>query len=260
MAEHVIEIPKFERRVMMIRLVGDRPLLVNNKMSAAWRMDETYGPGPKRPPKEKPIPDELFSGTFYTMPSSPWKMSMLGEEQVFPKLDGSDSLFGIPASGVKKCLQKGIRPTGLSDNITVGNLGKSFEVVADEGGMILLRHNGYVRDARPVNIGSGQKATPSIRHRPLFDEWELHVRLIYNQKITSQEMLSNLAMHAGQFIGLCELRSEKLQGECGGFVVGDWDTVPEWATDEHWGVKIDPDRGFRFASNGKSNGKPKKFK
>lgn len=241
----LVSIPALQQKAAVLRLVGDSPLLVNNKMSTAWKVAERYSGGgvTKKPKAAELSPDEQYAGAFYVLPSSPVKP---------PSPEG---LYGVPASGIRKCLQKGIRQAGFSDNTAIGVIGKSFRVSDDEGGLVLIRHNGFVRDARPVNIGSGQKTVPSIRYRPLFAEWELHVRVVFNANVLSYDQLVNLAMYAGQYIGLCELRNEKLQGECGGFMAADNAAAPDWASDRAWGVRITPQNGF--VVNGKSRKRSK---
>ncbi len=239
-----LEIPRLEQAIGVFRLIGDSPLLLNNKLSVAWAIAARYQGGKtKHVDFEEPTPDEAYAGAFYTLPSSPHPA---------PHAKG---LYGVPASGIKKCLQKGIRPAGFTDNTTIGQIQKAFRVLEDEGGMCLIRHNGFSRDARPVNVGSGAKTVPNIRHRPIFPEWEIHVKIIFNQRILNVEQLCNLILYAGQYIGICELRAEKAQGECGGFSVeSELTHLPKWASDKAWGVsnikarlcqKISTSGGFR---------------
>jgi len=233
--QRVIQIPKLEQKAIILRLIGDAPLLVNNKLSVAYDIAKKYsGSGKTKKPNLPPrTEDQEYVGSFYVLPVSPHSA---------PHKKG---LYGVPASGFKKCLQKGIRPAGFTDNTTIGEIDKGFRVCADNGGLCLLRHNGFEKDTRPVNIGSGQKTVPQLRHRAIFAEWEIHLRFIFNVNKLSEEQLANLAMYAGAYIGMCEMRAEKRQGECGGFVVGGWEDVPTWAQDKRWGVSIDATSGFR---------------
>lgn len=239
----VVDIPQLKQGVVTLRLVGDTPLMINNKMSVARDIAEQYqgsGLRTKRPKAEGVSVEEQYARAFYTLPSSP-------EPPPSPA-----GLYGVPTSGIKKCLTAAIRSAGFTDNTTIGLIGKSFRVLPDEGGLSLIRHNGFVRDERPVNIGSGQKTVPNMRCRPLFTEWEIHIRVIYNTKILSPEQIVNLAMHAGQYIGLCELRAQKNQGECGGFMVASENMkLPGWTTDKYWGIQVDRSLGFRVIGNGK---------
>ncbi len=204
-----IEIPALDQTEMKLTLVGDRPLLVNNKLSIAERVADQYsGKGKSGKVKAAPLTDdEAYRGAFYVMPNSKLKAPN-------PK-----ALYGVPTSGIKKCACSAIRTTGITDNTTIGLIGKSFIVLGDGAGLCQLKFKKLERDIRPVNIGSGQKTVPQMRHRPIFHDWSIEIRVRFNSKVLSEEQIVNLFMHAGAYIGICELRAEKKQGECGGFIV-----------------------------------------
>jgi hypothetical protein len=109
--------------------------------------------------------------------------------------------------------------TGITDNMTIGLISNSFSILAEEAGLIPITFDRLQRDIRPVNIGSAQKTVPRMAHRPMFHGWKCHIRVRFNPRVLSEEALINLLMHAGTYIGWGELRSEKKQGECGGFMV-----------------------------------------
>lgn len=209
----MIEVPPVQMDELKITLVGDRPLMVNNKMSVAedvarqYDRSEVSGGKSKNVPKLPDTKDEQYAKAFYVMPSSKY-------DPPSPK-----AKYGIPASGIKKCFCKGIRPAGYTDNMTIGNIQKGVQIMATEGGLCELGFKRLERDIRPVNIGSGQKTVPQMRHRPVFHDWYINLTVRYNPKIIGPESVVNLFNHAGQFIGLCEMRAEKMQGECGGFWV-----------------------------------------
>lgn len=204
-----VEIPRLQQGETTLRLVGDRPLMVSNKLNVAEEVSAQYSGRGKSAAVKSDIPseDEQYHRAFYVLPSSKYSP---------PHPKGK---YGIPASGIKKCACRAIRTTGITDNTTIGLISNSFWVMEDEAGLCLLRFKSVERDVRPVNIGSGQKTVPQMRHRPIFHDWHIDVRLKYNLKVISEEQLVNLFMHAGQYIGLCEMRAEKKQGQCGGFVV-----------------------------------------
>ena len=200
----IIHIPPLVQETIGLRLVGDRPLLINNKAGMAAILG---GYHPTKDPHKKPTNDQLYAWAFYPMPKSKYPPPS-------PK-----GLYGIPASGIKKCADAAARTTGITDNTTIGSIAKSFFVLADDGGLCQLKYKKFERDIRSVNIGSGQKSTPDMRHRPIFYDWSVDVRVLYNPKIMSPEQLVNLFMHAGAYIGWGEMRAQKKQGECGGFYV-----------------------------------------
>lgn len=205
----LINIPSVEQGELLVTIKGDSPLLVNNKMNVAESIAEQYsGKGKSGYVKPGPISDdERYAMAFYVLPSSKFQPPS-------PK-----GLYGIPASGLKKCADKAIRTTGINDNTTIGVISRSFRVMADEAGLCKLKFKSIERDVRPVNIGSGQKTVPQMRHRPMFHGWTVDLKIRYNVKVITAEQIVNLLMHAGLYIGWGELRAEKKQGECGGFTV-----------------------------------------
>lgn len=204
---HMVTIPALQQKTSKLILVGDRPLLVNNKLSVAQAIADRYGPDGDPTQKHKPSGAQQYLNSFYTLPDSK-------HDAPHPK-----GRYGVPASGIKKCACSAIRTTGCTDNTTIGLIAKSFWVMEDSGGLCLIKHKGFEEDVRPVNIGSGAKTVPDMRHRVRFDEWQLEIMVRYNAKVLTPEAIVNLFMHAGQYIGLCELRAEKKQGMCGGFTV-----------------------------------------
>jgi len=205
-----VEIPALQQGEATLMLIGDRPLLVNNKLNVAQGIAEQYGGvGGKAGTVKKPsaTPDEQYAHAFYTL---------LDSNHAAPH---EKARYGVPVSGIKKCACSAIRTTGITDNTTIGLIAKSFWVLGDSGGLCLLKYDRLERDVRPVNIGSGQKTVPQMRYRPMFHGWSIRLRVKFNRMVITEDQLVNLFMHAGQYIGLCEMRAEKKQGECGGFVV-----------------------------------------
>ena len=218
-SSRVVEIPRLEIAESIILIEGSTPLLMNNKGPAGKVVAEEYRHGKAKfvGKRLKDYSDkERYAMAFYVTPNSKF-------DPPSPK-----GAYGIPASGLKKCLDKAIRCTGESNNTVIGQIAKSFFVPADEdsGGLCLIKFNpkDLIRDARLVNVGSGQKTVPQMRYRPLFKKWSCSVKVRYNTKSISIESLVNLFMYAGMYIGLCELRAEKKQGQCGGFVVANHKT------------------------------------
>jgi len=204
-----VTIPKLEQGRFRMKLIGDSPLLVNNKLSIAKELSDTYsGSGKTGRPKRLPAtPDEQYARAFYVMADS---------KHPAPHPKGR---YGIPTSGIYKCLCKAIRQTGITNNTEIGVIGGSFRVIGGPQGLSEIQFDRLERDERPVNIGSGQKTVPQMRYRPMFHGWSVVVDIVFNRLVISPEQIVNLAMHAGQYVGLCEMRAEKKQGECGGFYV-----------------------------------------
>ncbi len=205
----IINIAAPEKSFIELLLVGDRPLLVNNKMNVAQELSDTYsGEGGKtgQPKPPRASDDVRYAKAFYVMSNSK-------HQPPHPK-----GKYGIPSSGIKKCVDKAIRLTGISDNSAIGSISRSFSVMAEGAGLCPITFDKLERDIRPVNIGQS-KTVPEMRHRPMFHGWKCKVRVHYNPRILTAESLINLFMFGGAWVGLCELRAEKKQGECGGFGV-----------------------------------------
>jgi len=203
-----IEIPALQQKEMHLTLAGDRPLLVNNKMGMIKYIHEKYHqPGGKSAAVQVPelTDDEKYLLAFYTMPDSPYPA---------PNPKGH---YGIPTSGILKCACTAIRSCGFTDNAAIGLIGRSFSVkgVDGGGGLSRIKFRKLVRDVRGVTEGK----CPALRHRPMFLDWSITISVLFNVRILSEEAVVNLFMNAGQYVGLCEMRKEKKQGECGGFVV-----------------------------------------
>ena len=202
----IVAIRPLVQKEMTVTIRGDRPLLVNNKMSVAEALAEKYDPasgGKSGTPEPAPrTPDEQYAGSFYVLPDSK-----------YPAPDPRGR-YGVPASGIKKCMCSAIRTTGITDNTTIGLISKSFWVMEDAGGLCLIKGKPQ-RDERIVIING---KVPRMAYRARWDEWSMKLRIKFNPLVLSEEAIVNLLMYAGQYIGLCELRAEKKQGQCGGFV------------------------------------------
>jgi hypothetical protein len=205
-----VSIPPVEVGRCRLKFIGTSPLMTNMKGGEiAYRLARKYGGegGKSGAVEEAPLTaDERYACAFYTMPSSKYPA---------PHVKGK---YGVPASGIRKCLISAIRCTGITDNTTISLIRKSFKVLAEEGGLVEIHHKGFVRDVRPVPKGKMSGAM-ELRHRPMFKEWFLYVTVEFNPKTLTVDQMVNLGMHGGVYIGLCEMREEKSQGECGGFRV-----------------------------------------
>jgi hypothetical protein len=206
-AAKVIIIPALMQKEMTVTIVGDRPLLVNNKMSVAESLAAQYDPssgGATGTVKPAPrTPDEQYAGSFYVMPDSKYPAP-------HPK-----GRYGVPASGIRKCMCTAIGLTGITDNKSIGRVQRSFWIMEDIAGLCLIKgrpqHDERMTQPRDMKV-------PKMAHRARWDEWSIKLRIKFNPLVLSEEGVVNLLMHAGQYVGLCEMRAEKKQGACGGFV------------------------------------------
>jgi len=203
-----VSIPQMQVNQFELTLVGTKPLMVNNKMNVAEELADVYtGTGGKTGSArqvQKVSVDEQYARAFYVMPNSRLKP---------PNPKGK---YGIPTSGINKCLNAAVSACGYTDNRIIGIIQRSFQIHGGPGGLTEIQFDKLVHDARPVAIGS--KKTPQMRHRPMFIGWQCTVLIEFNPAILTPESIVNIGMHAGFYIGLCEMRAQKHMGECGGFV------------------------------------------
>jgi hypothetical protein len=94
-----ILIPPLEQSETVLLLIGDRPLMVNNKLNVAQEISDQYsGKGKAGHVKKSPVSEgESYARAFYTLPDSKYPAP-------HPK-----GRYGVPASGIKKCACKAIR-------------------------------------------------------------------------------------------------------------------------------------------------------
>ena len=69
-ATHMVTIPALQQKTSKLILVGDRPLLVNNKLSVAQAIADRYGPDGDPTQKHKPSGAQQYLNSFYTLPDS----------------------------------------------------------------------------------------------------------------------------------------------------------------------------------------------
>jgi hypothetical protein len=134
-----------------------------------------------------------------------------------------NSVYGIPASGLKKC---GVRMGSLmwqqdKKNYAGTYLKSSFQVVAVDGGtsggLLPIEGSEPVMDFMWGRL-PGPKKVPIKIVRPRWDEWQCTFKILYNRNMITPEDLMNLYENAGFSVGLCEFRPEK-DGNFGMFSV-----------------------------------------
>ena len=201
----LITVPSLNLAVIGVRLVGTTGLLTNSIKQTGPDLGNKYsGAGPSGKAKAAPKSlEEMYLDAMYVLADS---------KHAPPSPKAS---YGIPTSGILKCIKTAIRLTGINDNTTVGKIQKSIQVRGKEqcGHLSRIKFKELVKDNRPAAV----KGVPSPRCRPMFNGWTCDLDVTYNPLIMEPKGLLNLILHAGFYVGLCEMRAEKGQGECGGF-------------------------------------------
>lgn len=117
----------------------------------------------------------------------------------------------VPVTALKKAL---ISAATAFDDVTKVALRQAIFVApaADYGSMLVPIENadgvpavGKMREDA-VTIGIN---TRGLTYRPMYEEWQLRVRIEFNPRLVSEEQLLALVDQAGWGVGICEGRPER---------------------------------------------------
>ncbi len=174
-----IALPRFDRRMVTVRLIGDAPLICH-----AWSHKakmEMLGKQMKRAKEAKSAknPEQDFQDSLYPFP---------GGGYGFPTI-------AFKAAAVDACSHV--------DGITKVEARGAFHINGD-----LLKLSGSKPKMREdmVRIGMG---TADIRYRGEFTEWSVDIPIRYNASVLSDEQIIHLFNVAGFGIGVGEWRPQK---------------------------------------------------
>lgn len=187
-AERVVEIPRIEIERMIIRVVGDSPLVVHKWSEKA----------------KKEMLDKQM------------KVAKRGREAKDPQRDFEESIYhhpdggyGFPSIAFKSAAVDACRFTdGTKMTVARGAFHVEGEFVKVEGGEPKPRED-------MVRVGMG---TADIRYRAEFTNWAADIPIAYNKHALSREQIVNLFNLAGFGVGVGEWRPEK-NGQFGRFHV-----------------------------------------
>ena len=161
-------------KTMVVRLIGDTPLICNRFLPEALE-----GQGKKKgaTPRKDQNPEQEFKDSLY------------------PCGDG----YGFPASGFKKAAVSACRM--LNEKMTIARA--MFHVVGD-----LVPITGSEPRMREdiVRVGRG---APRLRYRGEFPDWECALTVRFNEAATSIDQVVSLLVYAGFHIGVGDWRPEK---------------------------------------------------
>lgn len=188
-AEETIQIPQIEIERMVIKVIGDSPLVVHKWSEKA----------------KKEMLDKQM------------KVAKKGREAKDPQRDYEESIYhhpdggyGFPSIAFKSSAVDACRFTdGTKMTVARGAFHVEGEYVKLEGD-----------DPKPredmVRVGMG---TADIRYRAEFTNWSASIPISYNKHALSREQIVNLFNLAGFGVGVGEWRPEK-NGQFGRFHVG----------------------------------------
>lgn len=209
----VVEIKPVELRTVMLKIVGDTPLIVHAWSEKAKRMMLEAQMGlAKGKKKEVKNPVDDFIQSMYWLTDKPKEST----EEAFMQAIKGGARFGFPATAFKQsAISAAYRLGYVKDKM---GLRGAFFINGDENGMIEIHSDTPIMREDMVKIGMG---TADLRYRGEFRNWWAELNISYNANGSfSLENIVNIINAGGYACGVGEWRVEK-DGQNGAFhVVG----------------------------------------
>lgn len=126
-----------------------------------------------------------------------------------------DDRYGIPVMAFKGALISaahkdiGIEKTLIRTNMFLKSSGRDPRCGTE---LIEIKTSGYRVDERVTRLPNG---SPDKRYRPIFDQWEATLEIVYVNDRLSASNIATLVQRAGFTCGVGELRAEKCGGDYG---------------------------------------------
>jgi len=203
-----IHIPKPREDTLTLHIRGVEPLLVHRLGKKLREQMENDKPGQTRRKQPKPSDEERFLDSLYFL-------DKYGREAIpTPEKITKTSVFGFPASGLKKAMVSACRQI---DGVKMTEIRGRFFVVGR-----YIRIEGTPTMDKPwVRIGSKGPGTgtPAVGVRARFDEWSADVVIRYFPDLITPESVANLLSWAGSCDGIGEDRPNKSGNSFGTWVV-----------------------------------------
>jgi hypothetical protein len=181
-------IPPLDVRSLILRIIGDAPLIVHRFSEKARRQMLDKQMGVASEGRQFKNPEEDFRDSLYIM---------------------ANGRHGFPAIAFKNACVTACTSTGKA--ITKVAARQAFHVVGD---LIEIEGTPTMREDT-VRIGAG---IADIRHRGEFREWACRLLIRYNARVISDQQLISLMNLAGFSVGVGEWRPER-DGQFGRFYV-----------------------------------------
>ena len=184
-----IELPPLNIQSMMLKLVGDSPLIVHKwseKARAAMRDKHAKKARTGRPVRDTWVE---FCDSLYWISDKP-------EEPA--EADVEAGVFGFPAIGFKAAAVTACTSTGVVTKVAAR---QAFHVTGE-----LVRIDGQLsmrEDVVTVGMGS------DLRYRGEFASWSVVLPIRFNANVMSAEQIISLFQLAGFAVGVGEWRSER---------------------------------------------------
>jgi len=131
-------------------------------------------------------------------------------------MDEKKGKYGFPATGFKKAMVSACR---YAEGFSMTKAYGAFHILGD---LVEIKGAKPVMRTDVVRIGNFGKKTADIRYRGEFKDWKIDLRILYNARVVSKQMLAHLLNLAGFAVGVGEWRPEK-GGQFGMFEVASRD-------------------------------------
>lgn len=209
--EQIIEIRPIEMETVVLKIVGDTPLIMHAWSEKAKReMLEKQMKATKTKAKEAKNPVEDFIRSMYWLTPMPEKM----DEQGFHEAIENGAKFGFPVTAFKQgAISAAYRMGWTKDKMSLRGV---FFIEGDENQMIEIHSDTPVMREDMVKVGMG---VADIRYRGEFRNWWAELTIRYNKNGQySLEQIINVINAGGCVCGVGEWRPER-DGQHGMFHV-----------------------------------------
>lgn len=130
--------------------------------------------------------------------------------------DEKEKLF-VPGTNVRSCFINAAKFTKGKGRASLKTDAAACLMVTPE--YVYLNQDEYVIDSRRVVVPATKGGI--IRHRPMFEKWELEFNIEYDQSLISAKQLREIVDNAGTRVGLLDFRPQR-SGSFGRFIVTSW--------------------------------------
>ncbi|NIP94018.1 MAG: hypothetical protein GWO24_11415, partial [Akkermansiaceae bacterium] len=190
-----ITVPDVTMNELEFRIVGISPLMVNQFPEKAMREMEDKGKGvkTKRPPRN---PKESFNAARYQ------------GVKYKPAKGRAITADGFRADGIKKAV---VSAAKFLDGVFMTTLRGSLFVNLGEELVPIMNGKGACKpemDRRPVRL-AGPSRTADIRYRPIYHDWSIPVKVLFDPSLIDEVSIVRLFTRAGISVGIGENRPEK---------------------------------------------------
>lgn len=209
--DEIIEIRPIEIQKVVVRIVGDTPLIMHAWSEKAKReMLEKQMKATKSKARDAKNPVEDFIRSMYWLTPMPTKMT----EEGFEKAIDDGAQFGFPVTAIKQAaISAAYRMGWAKDKMSMRG---TFFISGDENQMVRIFSDTPIMREDMVKVGMG---TADIRYRGEFRNWYADLEISYNKNGQyTIEQIVNIINAGGYACGIGEWRPER-DGQYGMFHV-----------------------------------------